>query len=165
MLVTKAKHNKIVRSLEREIDKLTTRIKNLESENNDTKFKLMATKFDLEGKLKNKDIKIKKMSAVNENNEMLVSALKKAHGANGGLKANINRKLKEIKELKELIKEKNVKIKELEKELKESRSDKYRVVHCKNTKNPKMETSRVIKGPKNAQVNKILKEIGNDYEK
>ena len=76
MLVTKAKHNRIVRDLEREIDKLNTRIKNLESENNDAKFKLMATKNDLEGKLKNKDIKIKKMSAVNQNNEMLVSALK-----------------------------------------------------------------------------------------
>lgn len=165
MLVTKAKHNRIVRDLERNIDILNSKIKTIEAEKDDARFKLMEAKDDYEKKLKNRNDQIKKLSSLNENIESLAAALKKAHGANGGLKANINKKAKIISELKTLIKEKDSKIKELEKELKESKSDKYRVVHCRNTKNPKMETSRVIRGPKNAQVNKMLKEIGNDHEK
>ena len=165
MLVTKAKHNRIVRDLERDIDILNSKIKAIEAEKDDARFKLMAAKDDYEKKLKNRNDQIKKLSSLNENIESLAIALKKAHGANGGLKANINKKAKIISELKTLIKEKDSKIKELEKELKESKSYKYRVVHCRNTKNPKMETSRVIRCPKNAQVNKMLKEIGDDHAK
>lgn len=165
MLVTKAKHNRIVRDLERNIDILNSKIKTIEAEKDDARFKLMEAKDDYEKKLKNRNDQIKKLSSLNENIESLAIALKKAHGANGGLKASNNKKQKEIKELKDVIKEKSLKIKELEKELIEVKSDKYRVVHCRNPKNPKMETSRIIRGPKNAQVNKMLKEIGDDHAK
>ena len=97
--------------------------------------------------------------------EKIYIELKIAHGANRELKASNNKKSKLIIELKNIIKEKDLKIKELEKDLKEVKSDKYRVVHCKSAEIPKMETSRVIRGPKNAQVNKMLKEIGDDHAK
>lgn len=165
MLVTKAKHNKIVGELERNIAILNNEIKSLQKEISGEKYKLLEAKEDFEKNLKNKEDQIKKLSAVNLSNEKISLELKKAHGANGGLKASNNKKQKEIKDLKDVIKEKNLKIKELEKELIEVKSDKYRVVHCRNPKNPKMETSRIIRGPKNAQVNKMLKEIGDDHAK
>ena len=165
MLVTKAKHNKIVRELERNIVILNDEIKALKKENSSEKYKLLEAKENFKKTLKNKENQIKKLLAVNLTNEKISLELKIAHGANGGLKANNNKKSKLIIELKNIIKEKDLKIKELEKDLKEVKSDKYRVVHCKSAEIPKMETSRVIRGPKNAQVNKMLKEIGDDHAK
>ena len=165
MLVTKAKHNKIVRELERNIIILNDEIKALKKENSSEKYKLLEAKENFKKTLKNKENQIEKLLAVNLTNEKISLDLKKVYGANGGLKANNNKKSKLIIELKNIIKEKDLKIKDLEKDLKEAKSDKYRVVHCKSAKIPKMKTSRVIKGPKNAQVNQILKEIGDNNEK
>lgn len=165
MLVTKAKHNRIVGEFEKNIAILNNEIKILQKEISSEKYKLLEAKEDFEQNLKNKENQIEKLSAVNLANEKISLELKIAHGANGGLKASNNKKSKLIIELKNIIKEKDLKIKELEKDLKEVKSDKYRVVHCKSAKIPKMETSRVIRGPKNAQVNKMLKEIGDDHAK
>ena len=46
MLVTKAKHNRIVRDLERNIDILNSKIKTIEAEKDDARFKLMEAKDD-----------------------------------------------------------------------------------------------------------------------
>ena len=169
------KHTKIVDNLRNDYVK---KIRDLKKENETERWNWLTQKSSYTSDLERENKSLKdSQNVLSEDNTALrleISLLKEnvgdykalkdelrlAKNSIGGFKSNINKKTKIISELKTLVKEKDSKIKDLEKELEESKSGKYRVVHCRNTKNPKMETSKVSNGPKNAQVNKILKELG-----
>ena len=169
------KHNRIVDDL---CDSYAKKLKDLEKENETKRWNWLKEKSSYTSNLERENESLKDSQKVlSEDNtalrleigllkenagdcKALKDELKLAKNSIGGFKANINKKTKNISELKILVKEKDAKINGLEKELEELKSDKYRVIHCRNTKNPKMETSKVSNGPKNAQVNKMLKELG-----
>lgn len=169
------KHNRIVDDLR---DSYAKKLRDLEKENESKRWNWLKEKSSYTSNLEreNKGLKDNNKYLSEDNTALrleigllkenvgdykaLKDELKLAKNSIGGFKANSIKKTKIICELKILIKEKDTIIKDLKKQLEELKYGKYRVVHCRSTKTPKMETSRIIKGPKNAQVNKMLKELG-----
>lgn len=155
------KHNRIVDDL---CDSYAKKLKDLEKENETKRWNWLKEKSSYTSNLERENKSLKDSQKVlSEDNTALrleIGLLKEKVGDYKTLKDELKLAKNSIGGLKSSITQKNKKILTLQEEVHIAKNGGFKVRKIRSPKNPKMETSRIIKGPKNSQVNKILKELG-----
>lgn len=155
------KHNRIVDDLR---DSYAKKLMDLEKENESKRWNWLKEKSSYTSNLEreNKGLKDnnKYLSEDNTALRLEIGLLKENVGDYKALKDELKLAKNSIGGLKSSITQKNKKIMKLQKELNIATNGGYKIRKIRGTKIPKMETSKVSNGPKNAQVNKMLKELG-----
>lgn len=159
------KHNRIVDDLR---DSYAKKLKDLEKENETKRWNWLKERSsytsNLEKENKNlKDIQ-KDLSEDNTALRLEIGLLKENASNFEKIKEELKVAKNSIGGLKSSITKKNDKILRLQNELKIANNGGYKIHKIRATKNPKMKTSIIAKGPKNSQVNKILKELGENND-
>ena len=155
------KHNRIVDDLR---DSYAKKLKDLEKENETKRWNWLKEKSSYTSDLERENKSLKDSQKVlSEDNTALrleIGLLKENVGDYKTLKDELKLAKNSIGGLRASIVQKEKKIMKLQEELNIVTNGRYKIRKIRSPKIPKMETSKISKGPKNAQVNKILKELG-----
>ena len=155
------KHNRIVDDLR---DSYAKKLKDLEKENEAKRWNWLKEKSSYTSNLERENKSLKDSQKVlSEDNTALrleIGLLKENVGDYKTLKDELKLAKNSIGGLKSSITQKNKKIMQLQEKLNIATNGGYKIRKIRGTKTPKMETSKVSTVSKNAQVNKMLKELG-----
>lgn len=152
------KHNQIVNDLRTDY---IQKIKSLEKENETKRWSWLKEKNSYIRNLEKENKSLKDgQQTLSEDNVALRLEFGLLKEDYENVKNELRLSKRSIGGLKSSITQKNKKILTLQEEVHIAKNGGFKVRKIRNPKNPKMETSRIIKGPRNSQVNKILKELG-----
>lgn len=152
------KHNQIVNDLRTDY---IQKIKSLEKENETKRWSWLKEKNSYIRNLEKENKSLKdSQQTLSEDNVALRLEFGLLKDDYENVKNELRLSKRSIGGLKSSITQKNKKILTLQEEVHIAKNGGFKVRKIRSPKNPKMETSRIIKGPRNSQVNKILKELG-----